>query len=312
MITIFCLPKPFRGAIGTIQRNALRSWLALEPAPEVILLGDEEGTAETAAEHRVRHIPEIERSEFGTPLVSSLFRQAREEATNPWLCYINSDIILLDNFPEAFRRVREAFPDGRFLLTGLRWNLDVGEEIDFADPVRAAAFLRDVRARASIDHVGLDYFVFPRESFREVKPFAVGRSFLDAWFLYRARSEGLRLVDGTPAVTAVHQNHGSVIGAGGARKVYHLFRDNPEIRRNHDLCGLYPRTFSFLDARYVLTEGGDLVRKSWLRRLKGSLLSTLSVVAYDVLYPLYPYSHPLLRLGSAVSNRLLVRRWIVK
>jgi len=311
MITIFCLPKPFRGHIGTIQRNAVRSWLALEPTPEVILFGDEQGTAETAAEYGIRHIPNIERNEFGTPLVSSVFKEAQEKAAHPYMCYLNSDIVLLGNFMETFRAVRQTFADGRFLLTGLRWNINVKEEIDFTDEKRVTEFLQQVKSDASIDHVGLDYSVFPRGSYQNVKPFAVGRPFLDAWFLYKAKIEGLRLIDGTKVVTAVHQNHSSIIGTSSARKVYHLFKDNPEIRRNHGLCGLYPRTFSFLDAKYVVTKEG-IVRKSLRRRMKSSFLSVLSIVAYDILYPLYPVSYPILWLGSAVSNRLLIRKLIVK
>ncbi|PKN32948.1 MAG: hypothetical protein CVU61_15730 [Deltaproteobacteria bacterium HGW-Deltaproteobacteria-19] len=311
MITFFCLPKPFHGTIGTIQRNAIRSWLALEPVPEIILFGNEQGTAEAAEEYRLRHIADVERNEYGTPLVHSMFRLAQEQASNPHVCYLNADIILLGDFMQTFLHLLDTFADGRILLTGLRRNVDIREEINFTNGSEAEEFLCAVKSNASIDHVGLDYFVFPRGSYRDVKPFAVGRAFLDAWFLYKASIEGLRLIDGTQVVTALHQNHSSIIGAGDARRVYHLFKDDPEIRRNHDLCGMYPRTFSFLDARYVLTESG-ILSKSLLRRMKGSILSTLSIIAYDILYPMYPYSYPLLWLGSTFSNRLLIRKWIVK
>jgi len=44
MLTLFALPKPFRGRNGIIQQNAIRSWTLLEPTPEIILFGDEFGT----------------------------------------------------------------------------------------------------------------------------------------------------------------------------------------------------------------------------------------------------------------------------
>ena len=59
MLTIFATPKPFRGHIAVIQRNAIRSWTLLRPACEIILMGNDEGTAEIAAEFGVRHVPEI-------------------------------------------------------------------------------------------------------------------------------------------------------------------------------------------------------------------------------------------------------------
>jgi hypothetical protein len=48
MISFFTTPKSFSGHIGVIQRNALQSWKRLDPDDEVILLGDETGSAEAA------------------------------------------------------------------------------------------------------------------------------------------------------------------------------------------------------------------------------------------------------------------------
>lgn len=49
-LTIFAVPKPFRGQIGIIQRNAIQSWTKLKLRPEIILLGNDEGTQEIARE----------------------------------------------------------------------------------------------------------------------------------------------------------------------------------------------------------------------------------------------------------------------
>lgn len=54
MITIFSTPKPFRGHFEIIQRNAIQSWLRLRPGCEIILLGNDEGTAE----FNLRHVAE--------------------------------------------------------------------------------------------------------------------------------------------------------------------------------------------------------------------------------------------------------------
>ena len=56
MLTIFTIPKCFRGHISVIQRNAIRSWRMLRPECEIILFGDEEGMKEVAEEFGVRHI----------------------------------------------------------------------------------------------------------------------------------------------------------------------------------------------------------------------------------------------------------------
>src|SRR5436309_411668 len=44
MLTLFAAPKPFRGHIGIIQRNAITSWTKLQPRPEIILYGTQECT----------------------------------------------------------------------------------------------------------------------------------------------------------------------------------------------------------------------------------------------------------------------------
>ncbi|UBF28445.1 hypothetical protein K9N68_11555 [Kovacikia minuta CCNUW1] len=121
MLTLFAIPKAFRGQINTIQRNAITSWTLLQPKPEIILLGDDAGTAEIAQELNLKHIPEVERNEFGTPLLSSLFELAQKTGKGPLFAYVNSDIILMGDFLQAVQRV----PFQRFMLTGQRWNLDL-------------------------------------------------------------------------------------------------------------------------------------------------------------------------------------------
>ncbi len=67
-LTIFTAPKPFTNPhIAMIQRNAIHSWLSLGAEVEVILLGQEEGLADFAAECAaaglpLKHLPEVARN----------------------------------------------------------------------------------------------------------------------------------------------------------------------------------------------------------------------------------------------------------
>src|ERR1700686_3381548 len=101
MFTLFAIPKHFRGHFATIQRNAILSWTRLAPRPEILLFGNEEGTAEIAHELGLRHFPEVARNEFGTPLLGDLFRKAEQQASSPLLGYVNADIILTNDFISA-------------------------------------------------------------------------------------------------------------------------------------------------------------------------------------------------------------------
>jgi hypothetical protein len=90
MLTLFTIPKPFRGHIEVIQRNAIESWAQLRPRPEIILFGDDEGTAHVAKEFGISHIPQVARNEFGTPLLNDFFEQAQRVAGDDLLCYVNA------------------------------------------------------------------------------------------------------------------------------------------------------------------------------------------------------------------------------
>src|SRR5215472_14636510 len=98
MLTLFATAKAFEGHSGIIQRNALKSWTLLHPDVEVILFGDDKGAGEIAAELGLRHEACVERSEFGTKRLDSMFRQAQAIARHEILCYINCDILLFPEF----------------------------------------------------------------------------------------------------------------------------------------------------------------------------------------------------------------------
>jgi hypothetical protein len=205
LLTIFATPKKFEGHIGVIQRNAIASWTRMNPQPEVILFGTDAGTAEIAAEFGIRHVAQIKTNEWGTPLVSDLFEQAERLGQTPVLSYVNSDIVLFDDFAAALSRV--AATAKKFLMVGRRTDVDIKEPIDFA-----AGWASQVREHALRDGVlqiarSIDYFAFARGLYPSIPPLAIGRFWWDNWLLWKARALGATVVDASRAVLAVHQNH---------------------------------------------------------------------------------------------------------
>src|SRR5690348_16180649 len=115
MLTLFTTAKPFVGHSAIIQRNALKSWTLLHPNVEVILFGDDLGAAETARELKLRHEPFVRRSERGSKRLDYMFSTARAIAHHDILCYVNCDIILMDDFfarIKAGARAALEVPDG--------------------------------------------------------------------------------------------------------------------------------------------------------------------------------------------------------
>ncbi|MHB8727695.1 MAG: hypothetical protein ACYC9K_01515 [Sulfuricaulis sp.] len=294
MITLFAVPKPFRGHIGTIQRNAIASWTKLSAEVEVILFGDEEGIAEEAKRFGVRHEPAILKNEFGTPLLGDLFSKARNFANNNALCYVNADIILMSDFIQAAKKVVSA--SDKFLMTGRRWNLDIDTLIDsfqenWEAEIRKSVDQRGVQAPPEC----IDYFLFSRSIYREVPPFAIGRAVFDNWLLWRAHAEKAAVVDASTVVLAVHQNHDYAHHPQGKNGVW----NGEEAKRNRELMGDWLHCYTLQDATYLLTTRGlrrnlgvdrlrSHIKRSWLafmlatqpfRHRSGLRLSTLSSVA---------------------------------
>ena len=184
MITVFSVPNAFKGHIGVIQRNAIRSWTLLQPNCEVILMGNDEGTAEAAADLSVRHIPDLNRNEYGTPLLNHAFQLADAESKYPLLCFVNADIILMGDILQAVKSLPER--SDSFLMTGQRTDLDLDQPLDF-ETGWENHLLREVSLHGRLHHfTGIDFWVYPKRLLDGMPPFAIGRVAYESWVLYTA------------------------------------------------------------------------------------------------------------------------------
>lgn len=228
-LTIFTIPKPFCDPhVSLIQHNALASWRQLGPDVEAFVMGDDEGVAESARRHHATHVSGAVTNEYGTPLLDWAFREAAVRGSGDVLCYVNADIVLLDDFLVAVRRL----PGCPHLAIGSRWNCDIRWPLELTSD---GSSLRSwARENGTMDPGrGSDYFVYPRGTDFGLPAFAVGRPGWDNWLIGRALGLSLPLVDMTPSVTAIHQNHDyrHVARAPGSDW------EGPEAERNRELAG---------------------------------------------------------------------------
>ena len=260
MLTIFSTPKPFRGHIDVIQRNALKSWKLLHPDAEVILFGDDEGTADVCRELALRHEPQVLRSDRGTKRLDFIFARAQELAHYDLLCYVNCDIILTADFFLALTRLLEWRPS--FLMVGRRWDTDITQLLDFSRPSWQAEIIARARAEGCQRFFhNIDYFAFPRGLYTEIPPLAIGRVGWDHWLVWKAGASGVAVVDVSEAVCAVHQNHDYAYHPEGIEGVWH----DEEARRNNELAGGSGRAQTIEDAAFRLTSTS--LRPNRFRRL---------------------------------------------
>src|SRR5262245_24966965 len=257
MITFFTTGKPFTGHNAIIQRNALKSWKLAAPNAEVILFGDEQGAAETAAELGIRHIAEVERAvcgngQTGPKVLRSFFDAAQKLARHETLCYSNCDIVLTEDFLPAVNQVTENKRE--FLIVGRRWDTDVREEIRFEEADWAERMREMARAkRHRLKGDWIDYFVFPRGLYLgKLPPFLIGRVFWDQWLVWKAKSAGAALVDASDAVMAIHQNHDYGYHPAGKAGVW----SDEFSQRNYKLAGGRRHLCTIDDATHLLGPAG--------------------------------------------------------
>lgn len=257
MLTLFTIPKPFEGPIAEIQLNALGSWATLGGGVQVVLLGDEGGTAEAARSLGIEHVLTLPRSEHGTPRLDAAFAEADAVARQPLRCFVNADIVLLDDFLPAVER--SAVLGERFLMIGRTVDLPGVTPTELAEPAA-------LRARAEAEGTprgaaALDYFVFTPGLFGALPPFVVGRAGFDNWLVWRARQEG-SVIDASEVVLAVHQSHDYAHLAGGIDEAYY----GEEASWNVRAGGGRSRIYTIHDASHRLARDGAV------RRNYGSIL----------------------------------------
>lgn len=213
-LSIFCNPKPWINEFASIQEAAVTSWKALNRysnawSVRVILIGSDEGTHHAASELVVQHDPDVECNQWGTPLLSSIFSLIRKHCAkeDDIACYVNADIVLGVDFIETLDAVVESATQSQskeWLMVGKRTDLS-------ATPDEIAGGVNTIRSAAmerGVDHGwhGIDYFVFPAQTFQFVYPFALGKFVYDQWLVGNAFRRGLMTVDCSPSVLAVHLN----------------------------------------------------------------------------------------------------------
>ncbi len=206
-LTIFTTCKPFEGVNAVHQRNAICSWHGL--GVPVLLIGDEPGVADLAAELGVAHVPHVARNPDGLPIVSDLFEIAEQQAKTRFLAYLNADIILLPGMVDALSVVAEKMASQPFLVTTRRFNVALNHALDFSDPQIGQTLCSLADVTGSWDYpYAIDLFLFSRGLFQDIPPFSIGRPMWDNWMLWYAGSQGVPVVDVSSARTALHPIHG--------------------------------------------------------------------------------------------------------
>jgi hypothetical protein len=290
LLTLFSAPKPFANShIAMIQRNAIKSWTLLEDV-EVILLGNETGIAEIAKELNIKHFPDVKVNESGTPLISSMFHFARENSNSDLLCIINADMILMKDFIQTAKQIIKL--KDKFVLLSQRWDYDIESVINFSESWQLK-LREDVRKQNQLHRpAGSDFFLFPKSCYQDIPNFTIGRAGWDNWMIYKARKENWAVIDCTPSLMVVHQNH-DYSHLPNAKPHY----DHPDTNENIRLAGGQANIrYTILDATHQLADG-KLIRP---KMTNARLTRTFELILRKIFFFLPE---------SVVENIVRPKRW---
>lgn len=270
MLTLFAYPKPFTDPhIAMIQRNAIRSWTLLDIKPRIILFGSEPGVADMCAELNLEHCADTVRNEFGTPLLHDVFAKAEQLSSGRYLCYVNADIILLSDFSKAVSQLAEdpavLFPWARFMLGGRPWNIHVNSPLEFLPGWQETIKKRVSTSGELRNEWACDYFLFPKGTWGDLPPFALGRRAFDNALMFLCRRRGGWLIDASLGITAIHQLHDYPAHLTGDYSSA-LFSSGAEGNRNVELLGGRDRLLKWYYATHLYSSQGFSINWTGLRR----------------------------------------------
>ncbi len=212
MITILTTFKNFRGDDLIRQSRALESWRITFPGAEIILYGNPEIPAAIISEHDIRQIVDIPMADGRLVRIDAMFEHAQRTGCNKRQMYVNGDMIVGTDFAYGVSKL----PLLRSLGIGRRWDHDAiildrikssNEIIKIQDAARSMGQLHPPS--------GMDYFVYNSGDLRNLPPLYVGTVGWDNYMVLHALAARMKVVDLTPAVVVVHQNHGYKYLKGG-------------------------------------------------------------------------------------------------
>jgi hypothetical protein len=271
-ITIFTTPKAFKGITKVDQYNAVISWRKFLPGAQIMLIGDDLGTDTCARTLGVEHIKKCEVNQQGTPLLSSVFSQAHQNAEFDILMYINADIVFTHDISTiVFALVSNISAKRKFLATGQRYDTDVKFELDKNDTQESVEkqLILPMAEAAQHGPAGLDYFIFRKNTFN-LPAFLIGRPCWDNWLLWYCYNHSFMIINLSSAFEILHQNHDySHSKMGGKGRVL-----GPEWDYNVKIAGGYGHQEN-LKCHTHLVVGSSIVSRPKYKRIAHKIYSVI-------------------------------------
>ena len=151
-------------------------------------------------------------------------------------------------------------------------SLDVNESIDFKGSNDIKKFWSYAKNK-SIKHAptGIDYFIFRKNTFKNIPPLAIGRFGWDNWLLWKARRMRVPLIDLSNGIFAIHQNHS--YNFKGFESKNDVLNSNDGLLNQREIGEI---TLNLLDSNYYFSRSS--IKKNNSKEFKNRNLGKLSII----------------------------------
>jgi hypothetical protein len=251
MITFFSSPRPFTNShFNIIQRNAIQSWTKI-PHSQVLLLGNDTGTSDVAKEYGCTHLPKVEITSSGMPWRDSIFKTALQNAKNDLVCFMSSDIIIVEDFTPLLKHI----PYKHFLLGARRWDLNITKKINFETDEWKNSLRQQIKTEGTLHGpTAIDFALYPKKITPAILPhFPINLPAWDGWFYYQHKKRHIPIINAHTHIALVHQNHDTL---HDARKKRNVWQDNPEAKSLLKKAGGFSSLLSLRESDFILTPKG--------------------------------------------------------
>jgi hypothetical protein len=203
-IVFVTIPRSFHQPYLISQSNALNAIKKYNPKSKIILYSDDDGVADFAKKNNYiapKNIQKIDQ----LPLVNSAIDYAALLYPDSYICFINSDILVMGNLIPLITFLNQSRLKKPYILTAYRREANINKILSSNDFDQLSLQSNLILGR----HSALDMFIMHSSMVNviDMPIYRVGRIGWDSWVAAKVRRLGFNFIDISAVLRVIHQDH---------------------------------------------------------------------------------------------------------